>query len=116
MRVHVLLNDLAHAAQARRRNKLSAAHAAIATHAGGTGNEDDEVYAVAQAVDDAEHADLDNDDYDAVAGGKQKIEPLPALDHAAIEYDDFAKDFYEEAAAITKMSHAEVMACISGCC
>ncbi|KAK9804524.1 hypothetical protein WJX73_004516 [Symbiochloris irregularis] len=100
--------------EARRRNKMSAAHAAIVTHAGGTGNEDDEVYAVAKAMDDAQNAGLDDDDDDdgydnaPAAGGKQKIDPLAALDHASIQYDEFAKDFYEEAAEVTKMSHAEV--------
>lgn len=92
---------------------MSAAHAAIASHAGGEGNEDDEVYAVAQAVDDAGDGDVDDDDYDSVVmtGTKQKIEPLAALDHAAIQYDEFAKDFYEESAEIAKMSHAEVIHC-----
>ena len=38
----------------------------------------------------------------------EKIEPLPALDHANIEYDDFVKNFYEEPPALNALSFPEV--------
>lgn len=41
-------------------------------------------------------------------GGKLKIEALPGLDHSAVEYDEFAKDFYEEAPEIFAMDDSEV--------
>ena len=65
---------------------------------------DEEVYATAKAVDDADGYDereLDNVD-------KKKIEPLVALDHANMEYDDFVKDFYEEPLALKALSFSEV--------
>lgn len=43
----------------------------------------------------------------AALGGKMKIEALAALDHAAVEYADFAKDFYEEAPEIFAMDDRE---------
>lgn len=70
------------------------------------GNEDNEVYAVAKAVDEGE--EFDEDDLDALAADKKRIDPLPALDHANIEYDSFAKDFYEEVPEIARMQPAEV--------
>jgi ATP-dependent RNA helicase DDX42 len=70
---------------------------------------DEEVYATAKAVDRAEQYDSDDDPAAVAAAADQhKIEPLPALDHASIEYDDFAKAFYEEDPAVAAMSHAEV--------
>lgn len=33
---------------------------------------------------------------------------LPPLDHSAIEYDDFAKDFYDEAPDVFALDDAEV--------
>lgn len=37
-------------------------------------------------------------------------DPLALVDHSAIEYDEFAKDFYSDAPAIAAMSEAEVRA------
>ena len=66
---------------------------------------DEEVYATADAVDGANVTDYD----ELVSqGDKKSIEPLPALDHSNIEYDDFGKDFYEEKAEIAAMTPAEV--------
>lgn len=66
---------------------------------------DEEVYATARAVDDA-------DGYDAAAltevADRKKIDPLPALDHANMEYDDFVKNFYEEPPALKALSVLEV--------
>ena len=78
----------------------------MAAQGGGQGNEDDEVYAVAQAVDDAD--DVEEPDYAALAADKKRIEPLPVLDHASIEYDSFAKDFYEEASEVASLQPSEV--------
>ena len=94
--------------QARRQNKASAAYAAVAASGTGDGNEDDEVYAVAKAVDDADDAGYDEDDFATVAADKKRIDLLPALDHANIEYEGFAKDFYEEAPEIAQLPAAEV--------
>ena len=41
-------------------------------------------------------------------GGKMKIEALAALEHGDVEYDDFAKDFYEEAPEVFAMDDKEV--------
>ena len=91
--------------KARRQSKASAAYAAVVASGG---NEDDEVYAVAKAMDEAEGGDYDEDDLAAIAADKKRIEPLAALDHANIEYDEFSKDFYEEAPEIARMQPAEV--------
>lgn len=87
----------------------TAAMAAAAT-AGGAGqyDSDEEVYAAARAVDQAT-AQYDADDRLAL-GAKKDIEALAPLEHGDIEYEDFAKDFYEQAAAISAMGDAEVAA------
>ena len=96
------------AEQARRQNasRAAATQAMASADASGYGS-DEEVYATARAVDDA-------DGYDgaeiADATDKKKIEPLPALDHANTEYDDFAKNFYEEAPALKLQTFAEARA------
>ncbi|BDA43593.1 probable ATP-dependent RNA helicase DDX42 [Coccomyxa sp. Obi] len=89
------------------RQQTAAAAAAADAMAGASGyGSDEEVYATARAVDDAEDAHIDargpND--------RKKIEPLAPLDHASIEYEDFAKDFYEEHPTMSAMTHAEVTA------
>eukprot|EP00891_Asterochloris_glomerata_P004743 jgi/Astpho2/4743/gw1.00067.63.1_t len=83
-----------------------AAAAALATQMQNEGyGSDDEVYATADAVDGANVTDYD----ELVSqGDKKTVEPLPALDHSNIEYDDFGKDFYEEKAEIAAMTPAEV--------
>lgn len=50
------------------------------------------------------------------AGAKREIEALPALDHEAMSYAPFNKDFYEEAAAIRAMSHQEASKGCLICC
>lgn len=40
---------------------------------------------------------------------KTIIEPLPALNHAEIEYDDFDKDFYNIHKDIASMTDDEVV-------
>ncbi|KAG1338805.1 DEAD-box ATP-dependent RNA helicase 24 [Cocos nucifera] len=67
---------------------------------------DEEVYAAAKAVD-AGMLEYDSDDNPIVVD-KKKIEPIPALDHSAIEYESFNKDFYEENPSISGMSEQDV--------
>ena len=76
--------------------------------AGAGYNSDEEVYAAARAADGGEQYDSDDNPVGPGVVDRKKIEPLPPLDHGAIEYDDFAKDFYEEAPAIAAMTPAEV--------
>lgn len=92
--------------QARRQNASRAAAAKAMANADASGyGSDEEVYATARAVDDA-------DGYDgaelADTVDRKKIEPLPALDHANIEYDDCVKNFYEEPPALNALSFPEV--------
>ncbi|KAG0501010.1 hypothetical protein HPP92_001082 [Vanilla planifolia] len=68
---------------------------------------DEEVYAAAKAVD-AGLLEYDSDDNPIVLD-KRKIEPISALDHSAIEYDAFNKDFYEEKPSILGMSELDVV-------
>ena len=96
--------------QTRRQTAAAAAAAAAADAAAGY-NSDEEVYAAARAADGAaEGQQYDSDDNPLGAGGvdRKKIEPLPALDHASMEYDEFAKDFYTEHPALAALSPAEV--------
>ncbi|KAJ8748263.1 hypothetical protein K2173_000835 [Erythroxylum novogranatense] len=76
-----------------------------ALHAGY--DSDEEVYAVAKAVD-AGMVEYDSDDNPVVVD-KKKIEPIPALDHSSIDYEAFNKDFYEETPSISGMSDQEVV-------
>ncbi|XP_010267974.1 PREDICTED: DEAD-box ATP-dependent RNA helicase 24 [Nelumbo nucifera] len=78
--------------------------ASEALHAGY--DSDEEVYAVAKAVD-AGMIEYDSDDSPVVVD-KKKIEPIPALDHSSIDYEAFNKDFYEEKASISGMSEQDV--------
>lgn len=41
-------------------------------------------------------------------GRKRTIDPLAPIDHSAIDYDEFGKDFYSEHPSIAAMSDAEV--------
>ncbi|THG18349.1 hypothetical protein TEA_027335 [Camellia sinensis var. sinensis] len=68
---------------------------------------DEEVYAAAKAVD-AGMVEYDSDDNPIVLG-KNKIEPIPALDHSSIEYEPINKDFYEETPSISGMSEQDVV-------
>ena len=92
--------------QARRQNASRAAAAKAMANADASGyGSDEEVYATARAVDDA-------DGYDgaelADTVDRKKIEPLPTLDHANIEYDNCVKNFYEEPPALNALSFPEV--------
>lgn len=78
-----------------------------ALHAGY--DSDEEVYAAARAVD-AGQVEYDSDDNPVVTLDKKKIEPLDPVDHAEMDYDEFAKDLYEEDLEITAMSEPEVAA------
>jgi hypothetical protein len=89
--------------QARKQTAAMAAAADAMVGASGYGS-DEEVYATARAMDDADDGDLDS----SAPIDRKKIEPLPPLDHASIEYDDFAKNFFDEHPAMTSMTHAEV--------
>ena len=53
-----------------------------------------------------EEEDFDDDDEDGRK--KRNIGPLAALDHSQIKYDEFNKNFYEEASDIAKMKEDEV--------
>lgn len=91
--------------QIQARQQTAAAAAAADAMAGASGyGSDEEVYATARAVDDAEDADVDA----RAPIDRKNIEPLVPLDHASIEYEDFAKEFYEENPTIMAMTHAEV--------
>lgn len=68
---------------------------------------DEEVYAAAKAVD-AGMLEYDSDDNPVVVD-KKKIEPIPALDHSSIDYEQFSKDFYEEPESISGMSEQDVV-------
>lgn len=70
---------------------------------------DEEVYAAARAVD-AGQVEYDLDDNPVVTLDKKKIEPLDPVDHTEVDYDDFAKDLYDENLEITAMSEPEVAA------
>lgn len=89
--------------QARQQTAAAAAAADAMAGASGYGS-DEEVYATARAVDDAEDADVDA----RAPIDRKKIEPLAPLDHASIDYEDFAKSFYEEHPTLLSMTHAEV--------
>lgn len=41
-------------------------------------------------------------------GRKRTIDPLAPVNHSAVEYDEFGKDFYTEAPAIAAMGDAQV--------
>lgn len=82
--------------KARRDAGLSLA--AEALHAGY--DTDEEVYAAAKAVDNGQ-LEYDSDDNAVVTLDKKKIESLAPLDHGDIDYERFAKDFYEESASIS---------------
>ena len=86
--------------QARRVNGTSAAVKAVNQADYGS---DDEVYALASAVDAADPQYEEERSLD-----KKAVDPLPPVDHSNIEYDEFNKDFYQEAKEITALTPAEV--------
>ncbi|CAI5477113.1 unnamed protein product [Closterium sp. Yama58-4] len=74
---------------------------------------DEEVYAAAKAVDAAAAAAAAA--AAGAAGGAagsalDKMDALGHVDHSAIEYDEFDKDFYQEHPDVTAMSAADVAA------
>lgn len=75
---------------ARRRNATAAAAVRASVAAQGYGS-DEEVYATAAAVD-AASGYVDEAALEAAATTMQL---LPPVDHAAIEYKEFCKEFYE---------------------
>ncbi|CAD7703901.1 unnamed protein product, partial [Ostreobium quekettii] len=89
-----------------RKLKGATAAAAAAAFAGDADNSDDEVYATAKAVDDGAEMQYDSDDNPIMK--KKTIESLPPLDHAEIDYEEFAKDFYEEVPEIAAKSQEQV--------
>jgi ATP-dependent RNA helicase DDX42 len=44
----------------------------------------------------------------AAAAKHRTIDPLAPVDHSLVEYDDFAKDFYNEHPTIAAMSEQQV--------
>ena len=88
------------AVQARRQAGTAAV---VQTLNGADYGSDDEVYALASAVDAADPRYEEERSAD-----KKAIDPLPPVDHSNIEYDGFVKDFYQESAEISAMTHAEV--------
>lgn len=88
------------AVQARRQTGTAAV---VQTLNGADYGSDDEVYALASAVDAADPRYEEERSAD-----KKAIDPLPPVDHSNIEYDGFVKDFYQESAEISAMTHAEV--------
>ena len=88
------------AVQARRQNGTAAV---VQTMNGTDYGSDDEVYALASAVDAADPRYEEERSAD-----KKAIDPLPPIDHSNIEYDGFVKDFYQEPAEISAMTPAEV--------
>eukprot|EP00884_Botryococcus_braunii_P014056 jgi/Botrbrau1/22651/Bobra.176_1s0073.1 len=89
--------------QARKLNAAAAATAAVAAHGY---NSDDEVYETARAVD--ANLDVGEDSDDPALYDKKKIDVLPPLNHAEIEYPDFEKNFYDEAPEIASLTPAQV--------
>ena len=69
-----------------------------------SGVEDEDVYAAAAAADAG--ADVGG----ARDGRPGASEPLPRIDHASIEYEDFNADFYNEAPEISSMDAGDVEA------
>ena len=71
-----------------------------------------QVYQTATAVDAAGTAaapEYDSDDNLIVPDDKRgQIGPLKALDHAAIEYEEFTKDLYMPAPEIASMTEGQV--------
>ena len=85
--------------QARRQGTA----ATMASVDGAEYGSDDEVYALADAVDAADPRQ-EEDQRETKA-----IEPLPPVDHKNMEYDEFGKEFYEESAETAAMTPAEVL-------
>ncbi len=62
-----------------------------------------------RALESGGGAEDDDEEGAAVAGGSRRaVESLAPLDHGSMEYAPFAKDFYEEAPELARMTDAEV--------
>lgn len=61
-----------------------------------------------QAQAEADGQGDSDDDLKAAAARARTIDPLAPVDHSAIEYDEFAKDFYTEHATIAAMTEQQV--------
>ncbi|KHJ74724.1 DEAD/DEAH box helicase, partial [Oesophagostomum dentatum] len=59
-------------------------------------------------ANDEEEYEYDEDG-NVIWSWKKVIDPLPAIDHAAITYPEFNKNFYEEHEEIKKLNHVEMM-------
>eukprot|EP00873_Tetraselmis_striata_P024869 jgi/Tetstr1/445133/TSEL_032931.t1 len=100
-------DNVAEYLEARKKSKGSA----VASAFHGTGyNSDEEVYATADAMAAGAEVEYDANDNPIVAGGKRSVEPLAALDHSAIEYWDFNKEFYSVSKEIAALADHEVNA------
>ncbi|XP_064401844.1 ATP-dependent RNA helicase DDX42-like [Halichondria panicea] len=62
---------------------------------------------VAEGDDDIE-IDYDSDGYPIIPERSKVIDPLPPLDHSAVEYRAFNRNFYTEHPDITALSNSEV--------
>ena len=72
-------------------------------------NSDEEVYAAARAADIAAGNFNDDDDGDySTRALKKEIQPLAAVNHDAIEYEDFQKDFYSPPDALKSLDPGTV--------
>jgi len=62
---------------------------------------------VAEGEEDLE-VDYDSDGYPILPERSKVIDPLPPIDHSAIDYPSFGRDFYEEHSEISALTAAEV--------
>jgi hypothetical protein len=92
--------------EARTRGGGATAAAPLASRGGGY-NSDEEVYATAAALDATAGGAAAED---AAEGARGDAAPLAAVDHDAIEYEDFEKDFYRAAPEVARLSAAEAAA------
>jgi hypothetical protein len=87
------------------RKRGTVANVTLAPIGDGYGS-DAEVYATADALDGAQGdgAGRGQDE----SQGRRAIEPLAALNHGTVAYEDFCKDFYEEDPTVTALDNAQV--------
>ncbi|KFM26554.1 DEAD-box ATP-dependent RNA helicase 24 [Auxenochlorella protothecoides] len=84
--------------------------AAMQSGAAGADGSDEEVYAAAAAALESDADGVGGGKLENSSGFKQAVGSLAPLDHPNLTYEDFDKDFYVEAPALTSMSQAEVSA------
>lgn len=68
-------------------------------------NSDDDVYATAKALDDAEE---EEEAAQVEHQAKRKGFVLPSVDHSKVEYEPFDKDIYSERGDLSKQTEAEI--------